>query len=57
MKIASLGEKKHKLMGDIAFSWRKKTQTWELKLPSHGDLKGASLVTLHLKSIPITTIY
>ena len=27
------------------------------KMPPHGDFKGASLIKLHLKFIPITTIY
>lgn len=34
---------------------KKKTQTWSLKLPPHGNIKGPSLVTLHLKLIPNTT--
>ena len=49
MKIASLGDKNTTL-------WVRLLAYGE-KMPLHGDFKGGSLIKLHLKLIPITTIY
>ena len=51
-----IGEK-HKVCGEIVSPGRKRHKLRGLKLHPYRDFKGAFLIILQLKFIPITTIY